>query len=230
MKVAIVQYPGSHGARDCEAFIRVHCADVEARLVWHQEESFDGFDLVIVPGGASFGDCLHPGRLAKASPISATLRKYCSDGRLAIGIGNGFQILCEIGALPGVLLENKYNEFVSGETHLAVERTESPLLQAVEAESIYRLPFQCRCGRYWADTRAVKEIEEEGRVALRYCDQDGDVDPKDPFNANLNSIAAVLNSKKTTIGMMVHPEYALDPLQPEAIEENLLLRMVRSVR
>jgi phosphoribosylformylglycinamidine synthase len=209
MKIAVVVFPGSGGAADAVYAYR-DVLKQEVYTVWHQEETLGDPDVVVIPGGAAYGDYLRPGALAAGSPIIGAIRKYARDDRPLIGIGNGFQILCEIEILPGILLPNIDSRFLNTETFVCVENDISTWTRHIEAEKILKLPISCYCGRYYADKRTLKDLEEMGHVAFRFCDMDGDVDPDAPFNGSSNAISGILNRHENVLGIIHHPERAIE--------------------
>lgn len=209
MKVAIIEFPGSSGVRDAEYAFR-EVFDQEVQLVWHQEEFIKGADLIVIPGGAAFGDYLRPGALTKSSPVIAPLRKYAKEGAPVIGIGNGFQILCELELLPGVLLPNISAEFLSTETFLFADGRNSVWTEHFGEEVVLKLPLGCYSGRYFIDARGLRDLEENDRIAFRYCDMEGEVNLEYPFNGSMNAIAGIYNRHGNVLGMMHHPERAVE--------------------
>ncbi len=209
MKIAVVKYPGSHGAEDV---LSAYSAILgrEAYLVWHLEESLKKPDAVIIPGGFSFGDYLRPGSLSKVSPISGAVKKFAQDGGPVLGIGNGFQILCEMGILPGALLPNKQGSFFSGDVYLYVENTKTAFLKDRTRGEILQLPLASYCGCYFADRRTLKGLEDKGQIAFRYCTKDGDLDVPDNVNGSFLGIAGVVNRNENVLGLMAHPERAVE--------------------
>ena len=211
MKIAVVVFPGSGGARDAVyAYRDVLKQDVYT--VWHQEESIGSPDVLVLPGGSAFGDYLRPGALAKTSPICGAIRKFARDDQPVIGVGNGFQILCELEILPGVLLPNQNSRFLNTDTFVSVENGKSIWTRHLDNDEILTLPMSCYNGRYYADKRTLKDLEEEGHVAFRFCDHEGDADPADPFNGSSNCIAGILNRHENVLGIIHHPERAVEAL------------------
>lgn len=209
MKIAVVVFPGSGGVADAvNAFGDV--LKQEVYTVWHQEESIGDADVLVIPGGSAFGDYLRPGALVKGSPIVGPIRKFARDDRPVIGVGNGFQILCELEILPGVLVPNYHSRFLNTDTFVLVENSRSVWTRRLEEEEVLKLPMSCYYGRYYADKRTLKDLEEEGHVAFRFCDLDGDVDPDAPFNASSHAIAGILNRHENVLGMIHHPERAIE--------------------
>lgn len=209
MKVAVVVFPGSGGAQDAVYAYR-DVLKQEVYTVWHQDETLGEPDLVVIPGGSSFGDYLRPGALTRPSPIVGAIRKHARDDKPMIGIGNGFQILCELEILPGVLLPNISSRFLNTETFVVVDNSKSVWTQHFETEDVLRLPLSCYCGRFYADKRTLKDLEEEGHVAFRFCDTEGEVDFERPFNGSLAGIAGILNRHENVLGMIHHPERMIE--------------------
>ncbi len=209
MKIAVVVFPGSGGVADAIYAYR-DVLKQEVYTVWHQEERLGKPDVVVIPGGSSFGDYLRPGALCKASPVMGGIRKFAMDDGPIIGLGNGFQILCEAELLPGVLLPNISSRFLNTDTFVIPDNTRSVWTRHLESEAVLTLPMSCYNGRYYADKRTLKDLEEEGRVAFRFCDLEGDVDMQHPFNGSLHSIAGILNRHENVMGMIHHPERAVE--------------------
>lgn len=223
-KVVVVEYPGSTCLSETARVYR-EIFGAEVSVIWHDEETFGAGakpDLVIIPGGYSFGDYLRPGALAKLSPLSGAVSRFAEEGGPVIGIGNGFQILCEIGVLPGALLINPSMKFVNQSAHLKVENAETIFTKKLNATKPISLPVACYFGRYVTDRRTLKDLETNGRVVLRYCDKFGDVDHKNPFNGSTNSIAAITNRKGNVLGMMPHPERACEEILGSTAGRELL--------
>lgn len=209
MKIAVVVFPGSGGVQDA-VYAYQDVLKQEVYTVWHQEELIGDADMLIIPGGAAFGDYLRPGALVKASPICGAIRKFARDDLPIIGIGNGFQILCELEILPGILLPNASSRFLNTETHLVTQNNKSIWTRHLEEDSVLKMPISCYYGRYYADKRTLKDLEEMGHVAFRFCDADGDVDTDEPFNASTNAIAGILSRHENILGIVTHPERAVE--------------------
>ena len=209
MKIAVIVFPGSGGVADAVYAYR-DVLKQEVYTVWHQEEGIGKPDLVVIPGGSSFGDYLRPGALAKISPVLGGIRKFARDDGPIIGVGNGFQILCEAEILPGILLPNSNSRFLNTDTFLTPQNTRSIWTRRLKAEQVMVLPMCCYNGRYYADKRTLKDLEEEGRVAFRFCDIEGDCDMQQPFNGSLHSIAGILNRHENVLGIINHPERAVE--------------------
>lgn len=212
MKIAIVHFPGSHGADDVLYAYSDILKQEQVYKVWHLEENLSKPDLVIVPGGATFGDYLRPGALAKSSPICGPVKKFALDGGLVLGIGNGFQILCEIGVLPGILLLNQCGRFLNEDVHLlAQENIKTPFAKHIQADTVIKLPLACSNARYFADKRTLQDIEDNGQVVFRYSDKFGELDAGENSKiGSTNSIAALANRHHNVLGLMAHPERAVE--------------------
>ncbi len=226
MKVAVIVFPGSSGAEDA-AYAYREILGCEVINIWHQEETLKGADVVIIPGGASFGDYLRPGALVLGSPIIGAIRKFGRDGGPMLGIGNGFQILCELKILPGVLLQNKSLNFIHRDVYLSIDSNKSPFLSGMEPERVLSLPLACSFGRYYADKRTLKDIEENGNVAMRFCDREGDIDFDDPFNGSIHAIAGVTSRHHNVLGLIAHPERAAEDAMGSVVGLEILKNILK---
>jgi phosphoribosylformylglycinamidine synthase len=192
MKFAIIVFPGSNCDHDAYHVVR-HVLGEEAHFVWHKESSLDGFEVVLIPGGFSYGDHLRTGAIARLSPIMSAVRKFAKGGKPILGICNGFQILVEAGLLPGALISNQSLRFVSRPVCL------SPVCENSS-------------GNYLATQDQLKELEQNDQIAFRYTTPEGNITPDANPNGSTANIAGVLNRKKNVLGMMPHPERAAEPL------------------
>ena len=176
-------------------------------MVWHADTALpDGTDLVVVPGGFSYGDYLRCGAIAARAPIMDAVRAHAAKGGLVLGVCNGFQILCESGLLPGVLMRNAKLKFICKDVHLRVERSDSPFTRGYNAGQVIRVPVAHGEGNYEADEETVKRLEGEGRVLYRYCSPEGELGEAFNINGATNSIAGIVSDKGNVLGMMPHPE------------------------
>lgn len=205
MRIAVVKFPGASGADDV-AHAYGTILNQETVIVPVEEESVGKADALIVPGGFSYADYLRPGALAKGTPVAGAIRKFAKDGGPVLGIGNGFQILCELGILPGALVMNPNGRFVSQDVHLMVDSTKNPFTQKIQQFKVLKLPLACGYGCYYADKRTLRDLENGGMVALRYCNAEGEVDPTTNVTGSLSSIAGVISRHGNVLGMMAHPE------------------------
>src|SRR3982750_748922 len=206
MKAAILVFPGINRERDMARALRL-ISGSEPAMVWHAETSLpDGTDLVVVPGGFSYGDYLRCGAIAARAPVMDAVRKYAADGGLVLGVCTGFQILCEAGLLPGVLMRNARLKFICQDVHLRVERSDTPFTRGYNAGQVIRVPVAHGEGNYIADGATIARLEGEGRVLFRYSSPDGIIDPDWNHNGAINGIAGILNARGNVLGMMPHPE------------------------
>lgn len=214
MRVALIVFPGTNRERDMlMAFRRV--TPKPPRVIWHRETELGKADLVVLPGGFSYGDYLRCGAMAAHSPIMGEVRRFAAAGGHILGICNGFQILTESRLLPGALLKNARLRFLSQECHLRVETSETPFTRRWKRGDVFRVPLAHGDGYYTADDQTLECLEAEGRVAFRYADAKGRVCETDFLcnpNGSLHSIAGVLSANRRVCGMMPHPENLIDPL------------------
>jgi phosphoribosylformylglycinamidine synthase len=206
MKSAVVVFPGINRERDMARTLKL-VSGVEPAMVWHADTQLPaGTDLVVVPGGFSYGDYLRCGAIAARSPIMDAVRAFAGKGGLVLGVCNGFQILCESGLLPGVLMRNSQLKFICRDVYLRVERSNTPFTRGYNAGQVIRVPVAHGEGNYVADNETLKAIEGEGRVLFRYSAPDGSLDASWNINGATNSIAGIVNDKGNVLGMMPHPE------------------------
>ena len=211
MSIAVVSFPGSN----CDDDARHAFADVlgvEVKLVWHDEPELGAVDAVVIPGGFSFGDYLRSGALAAQSPVMAGVRRFAAAGGPVLGICNGFQILTEAGLLPGQLARNPSLSFQCHDVHLRVETGRAPFTSRLAAGEVLRLPIAHNEGSYFADEATLERLEGQGRVLFRYCDADGEVSSEANVNGSANAIAGIVNEAGNVLGMMPHPERAVEAL------------------
>jgi phosphoribosylformylglycinamidine synthase I len=206
MKSAVLVFPGINRERDMARTLKL-VSGVEPAMIWHAETELPaGTDLVVVPGGFSYGDYLRCGAIAARAPIMDAVRAFAAKGGLVLGVCNGFQILCESGLLPGVLMRNAQLKFICRDVHLKVERSDTPFTRGYNAGQVIRVPVAHGEGNWIADAQTVQRIEDEGRVLFRYCAPDGSLDPQANINGAINAIAGILNEGGNVAGMMPHPE------------------------
>ena len=204
MNFGVVQFPGSCDDRDAV----LACERVEgatARLLWHGDASLDGIDAVVVPGGFSYGDYLRVGAIARFSPVMGAVSRFAAEGGLVLGICNGFQVLCEAGLLPGALLPNVGLRFVCRQVGVEVVEAGTPFTRACSDGEVLSIPVKHTTGRYYAPERDLERMEAHGQIVLRYV---RDANP----NGSSGDIAGVVNEAGNVMGLMPHPEHAVDPL------------------
>ena len=211
MKAAIVVFPGINRERDMAIALELSTGH-KPRMVWHKETSLDGIDLVVIPGGFSFGDYLRCGAMAAQSPIMAAVRAHVARGGHLLGVCNGFQILTEAGLLPGALLRNAGLRFLSMDCHLRVERNDTVYTGDYQRGQVFRAPLAHGDGNYFASTDTLDRLEGEGLVAFRYATPDGAILPEANLNGSARSIAGIYSPSLKVLGLMPHPEDLVDPL------------------
>ncbi len=206
MKSAVIIFPGSNRERDLARALKL-ASGQEPAMIFHAETELPaGTDLVVLPGGFSYGDYLRCGAIAAHAPIMEAVRDHARRGRLVMGICNGFQILCEAGLLPGVLLRNSAIKFLCREVCLRVERSDTPFTRGYNAGQVIRVPVAHGEGNYFANPATIARLENEGRVVFRYTAPDGSRMDECNVNGSTNAIAGVLSEKRNVLGLMPHPE------------------------
>lgn len=210
MKAAVVVFPGSNREHDIVDAIE-RSAGHKPVLVWHSDADLPKTDLIVLPGGFSYGDYLRTGAMAAHSPIMREVKARADRGVPVLGVCNGFQILCESGLLPGVLLRNIGLNFICRNVGLKVESSETLFTRRYKAGDVLSVPVAHGEGNYFADPKTLDTLEGEGRVAFRYCTAEGAVNAEGNANGSARNIAGIFNAKKNVLGMMPHPENATDP-------------------
>lgn len=203
MKFGVVVFPGSNCDRDV-AYVTRDLLNQCTRMVWHEETDISDLDVVIVPGGFSYGDYLRCGAIARFSPVMQRVVEHAQQGKFVLGVCNGFQVLTEAGLLPGALMRNRDLHFICDRVPVKVERTDLPWTQAYSPEQVITLPIANGEGQFYADDDTLKQLEDNGQVLFRY---EGD----NP-NGSVNNIAGICNRQGNVLGMMPHPERASDPM------------------
>ena len=202
MKFGVIRFPGSCDEVDalnaCSRF-------ADAELLWHHDRDLRGVDAVVVPGGFSYGDYLRAGAIARFSPVMEAVAGFAREGGPVLGICNGFQVLCEAGLLPGALLPNTSLRFVFRQVSVVVENADTPFTRACARGDLLSIPAKHTSGRYFAPEPMLDELEANGQVVLRYA-------PGENFNGSLRDVAGVTNEAGNVMGLMPHPEHAVDPL------------------
>lgn len=211
MKAAVIVFPGSNREGDVARALR-H-ADAEVTTIWHADHDLpDSTDLVVLPGGFSYGDYLRCGAIAARAPVMDAVRAHAARGGLVLGICNGFQILCESGLLPGVLVRNAGLNFICRRQFLRVERNDTAFTRRYAEGQAIDVAIAHGEGNYIADADTLTRLEGEGRVAFRYAEPDGRVTPEANPNGSLNNIAGIYSEQLNVLGLMPHPENLIDDL------------------
>ena len=211
MKSAVIVFPGSNCDRDMQvALFRI--TETEPIMVWHRDTEMPDVDLIAVPGGFSYGDYLRSGAIAANSPIMHEVKTRAGKGVLVLGVCNGFQVLTETSLLPGALMRNAGLKYVCKDVFLKVEEDDTPFTRAYDKGQVIRIPIAHHDGNYYADDDTLNRLEDEGRIAFRYCDESGRVfDAANP-NGSQRHIAGILNENRNVLGMMPHPERLIEGL------------------
>ncbi len=210
MKVGVVVFPGSNCDRDV-VWVTQGLLKQQTRMIWHEDSDLSNIDLVIVPGGFSYGDYLRCGAIARFSPVMQATIKHAEQRKFVLGICNGFQVLTEANLLPGALVRNRDLHFVCDRVPLKVERTDLPWTNRYQTDEVITLPIAHGEGSYYADADTLKSLEDNHQVLFRYCNAEGKFDQSSNPNGSLNQIAGICNRQGNVVGMMPHPERASDP-------------------
>jgi phosphoribosylformylglycinamidine synthase len=213
MKFGVVQFPGSNCDDDAlHAVASVIHQPVE--FIWHQSENVSGFDAIILPGGFSYGDYLRTGAIAKFSPVMRAVTRFANSGGIVLGVCNGFQILLESGLLPGAMMRNKHLRFLCRQVHIRVENTDTPFTSGAQPGQVLKMPIAHMEGNYFCDAPTLAELERNRQIIVRYVHADGRTAEPDDFEANpngsLSAIAGICNRERNVLGLMPHPERAVE--------------------
>ena len=209
MKFGILVFPGSNCDRDV-ATVTSGILKQPTRMIWHSDTDISDCDVIVVPGGFSYGDYLRCGAIARFAPVMRALQDHVAKGKYAIGICNGFQILTEAGLLPGALVRNRDLHFICDRVSLRVERHNLAFTQKYQQHQVISLPIAHGEGCYFADADTLKSLEDHQQIVFRYCDAEGNVTDAANPNGSLNNIAGICNQQGNAIGMMPHPERAAE--------------------
>ncbi len=209
MKFGIIVFPGSNCDRDMMHALQDDLQQ-EVVMLWHKDKDLSMFgkdDCIVLPGGFSYGDYLRCGALARFSPMMEQVVKFANDGGKVLGVCNGFQILCEAGLLPGVLLQNEHQKFVCKNVFIKTEHS-SNFVTKNAAEKVLKIPVAHGEGRYFADAKTMESLNKNNQIVFRYCDEQGDINIAANPNGSTNNIAGICNAHHNVFGMMPHPERA----------------------
>jgi phosphoribosylformylglycinamidine synthase subunit PurQ / glutaminase len=209
MNFGVIVFPGSNCDRDIAMVVR-DILHQPTRMVWHEESDLSDLDTIIIPGGFSYGDYLRCGAIARFSPALQATTKHAEQGKLVLGVCNGFQVLTEAGLLPGALMRNRDLHFVCDRVPLRVERTDTTWTQNYQVGQVITLPIAHGEGNYYADAETLAELEANHQVLFRYCTPTGETIAEGNPNGSLNNIAGICNRQGNVLGMMPHPERAAD--------------------
>ncbi|MDR2461318.1 MAG: phosphoribosylformylglycinamidine synthase subunit PurQ [Deltaproteobacteria bacterium] len=204
-KTAVIVFPGSNCDQDCVRSWQT-VTGLKADLVWHKESKIDNYDLIILPGGFSYGDYLRTGAIARFSPVMAEVIRLAYKGHLVIGICNGFQILTEAHLLPGALLRNRYLKYICKDIYLRVENAKTAFTGGYHRGDVLRIPISHGEGNYNVSSHGLKELQDHDLIVFRYCTPDGTVGADIAPNGSMDSIAGIINKAGNVLGLMPHPE------------------------
>ena len=211
MNFGVIVFPGSNCDRDV-VLVTSQLLGQPTRMIWHQDTDISDIDVIVIPGGFSYGDYLRCGAIARFSPVINSVIDHAKAGKFVLGICNGFQVLTEVGLLPGALIRNRDLHFICDRVPLKVERNDLPWTQGYSSGEIITLPVAHGEGRYYGSEDTLKALADNQQVLFRYCSATGEVNPESNPNGSLNNIAGIVNRQGNVLGMMPHPERAADAM------------------
>ncbi len=228
IKFGIVVFPGSNCDHDVYDVV-TRTMGQEAVYLWHKQNDINSCDAVVLPGGFSYGDYLRTGAIARFSPIMEEVVNYAENGGRLLGICNGFQILLEIGLLPGAMLKNQSLHFICKFVHVRVENVDTYFTSACQTGDVLKIPIAHNEGNYYIDSEGLKALETNNQVVLRYASAEGDVTPETNPNGSLNNIAGIVNRRGNVMGLMPHPERASEALLGSVDGKKIFQSMIRGM-
>ena len=208
-KFGVVVFPGSNCDHDTYYVLR-KLLDLDVIFLWHKQATLEDCDIIILPGGFSYGDYLRTGAIARFSPIMNEVIKFANNGGYVFGICNGFQVLLEAGLLPGVMIKNESLNFVCKDIYLKIENKETVFTQGINGKNSLKIPIAHGEGNYFADERTLKELEDNNQIVFKYCTSDGSITNESNPNGSVMNIAGIINKQGNVMGMMPHPERSSD--------------------
>jgi len=211
VKFGVVVFPGTWSDRDCYYALN-DILNQKVDYIWHKETDLSDFDCIILPGGFSYGDYLRPGAIARFSPVMSSIEQFAARGKLVIGICNGFQVLCESGLLPGILMQNDHLQYRCQWTQIRVENSTLSFTSVCSEKQTLKIPVSHYEGRYYVDEDTLAELEADRRVVFRYSTVTGDITIEANPNGSLNNIAGITNKGGNVLGMMPHPERSCETI------------------
>lgn len=209
MKFGVVTFPGSNCDEDM-IYVLESLLNQKVERLWHKDTDLKGVDMVVLPGGFSYGDYLRSGAIARFSPIMEKVIEHCNNGGYAMGVCNGFQILCESGLLPGTLLHNNNQKFICKNVYIKPQTESTAITAKLNQDKAYKIPIAHGEGRYFASEETIKELNDNNQILFRYSDENGNISDESNPNGALENIAGVTNKTRNVFGMMPHPERAAD--------------------
>jgi len=209
--IGVIIFPGSNCDHDAYHALK-HVMGADTKFLWHKDKDLAGIDLLVIPGGFSYGDYLRSGAIARFSPIMQAVIKYTEEGRPVMGICNGFQILLESGLLPGAMLHNQKLRFVCKDVYIRVENEKTAFTKSLKKNDVLQIPVSHGEGNYFIDKTGLKKLQDQDRIVFRYCNINGEITEESNFNGSVDSIAGICNKDGNVLGMMPHPERAVEGL------------------
>jgi len=205
----VIVFPGSNCDHDAYHAL-AHIMNADTKFVWHKDTDLSGIDFLLIPGGFSYGDYLRSGAIARFSPVMQAVTEFASKGGPVLGICNGFQILLEAGLLPGAMLHNRQLRFVCRQTWLRCETNDTLFTGTIDKGAVLRLPVAHGEGNYYTDQDMLKKLEDHDQIVFRYCNSNGETTPESNINGSIDHIAGICNRERNVMGMMPHPERAVE--------------------
>lgn len=225
---AVIVFPGSNCDHDTLYALET-IVGIKAHFVWHKDETVGDVDVVVLPGGFSYGDYLRSGAIAKFSPIMKDVIRFANDGGIVMGICNGFQVLCEAGLLPGALVRNKNVQFICKNVRIRVERSDTIFTRRCTVGEILTIPIAHGEGNYIIDPEGLEELEKNQQIVFRYSDEQGNITEECNPNGSLHNIAGIVSKEGNVLGMMPHPERAMEPLLGRTNGKKIFQSVVESI-
>lgn len=229
MKIGVVVFPGSNCDHDCQ-YIFKDVLGQHVEMIWHKETLPTGLDVIVLPGGFSYGDYLRTGAIARFSPVMGAVKEFAGKGGLVIGICNGFQILLEAGLLPGVMLRNTSLNFICKDVYVKVENAATRFTNRCESGQVLKIPIAHADGNYYTDPVTLGGIKANAQVIFRYCTAEGKVTPESNPNGSLDNIAGIMNAEGNVLGMMPHPERSAEAVLGNEDGRLIFLSMLETLK
>ena len=230
MKCGVVVFPGSNCDHDCYHILK-HVFELDTEWIWHKDDvDLSGFDLIVLPGGYSYGDYLRAGAIAQFSSVMKKVIEFANSGRMVLGICNGFQVLVESGLLPGALIQNHTQKFICKTVSVRVENVSTPFSGECLEKSVLNIPIAHHQGSYFIDTDGLNELIDNKQIVFRYSDCEGEVTDRYNPNGSVDNIAGIVNENKNVMGLMPHPERCADPAWPNLDGQLIFKSMIQSLQ
>ena len=230
MKSSVITFPGSNCDHDCYHILK-HVFGVDTEWIWHKDDvDLSGFDLIVLPGGYSYGDYLRAGAIAQFSSVMKKVIRFANSGRMVLGICNGFQVLVESGLLPGALIQNHTQKFICKTVSVRVENSSTPFSSECLEKSVLNIPIAHHQGSYFIDTDGLNELIDNKQIVFRYSDCEGEVTARYNPNGSVDNIAGIVNENKNVMGLMPHPERCADPAWANLDGQLIFKSMIQSLQ